>query len=212
MGLVCSRSQADIVSIQVTDQLGAPVADAVILGPPGYRPVDPASALKQAPAIMDQINKTFVPNVLTIEQGNRVNFPNSDDIRHHVYSFSTPKMFELKLYAKQPDNPIPFEKAGIVVLGCNIHDNMIGYIVVSDTQSWAQTDDSGNASLDLPTDNSIVRLWHPQLASGFTQAVEMQIPAGEAGSPKMLKLDLKTQPKPESTRGFGSDRFRSHGR
>lgn len=211
LGLSCSRSRADMVNITVLDQNGSPIANALVLAPSGYLPPDQAASASQPPATMDQINKQFVPESLVIEQGRRVNFPNSDNIRHHVYSFSKPKVFELKLYAKQPEHPIPFNTAGIVVLGCNIHDHMIGYIVVSDTQSWQQTDAAGMANLDLPDRATSVRVWHPMLSSGFNEPEQHPLTTGENGTPVILTVNLKPPAKPAPQRGFGSDRFRKHG-
>lgn len=209
LGCVSARAEAPPVSLQLIDMQGKPIPNAVILA--GGQP--PAVAVDRnrdmPPAIMDQIDKAFAPKVLVIEQGRRVNFPNSDNIRHHVYSFSQPKTFELKLYAKQPEHPIEFEQAGIVVLGCNIHDQMLGFIVVSDTPLWAQTDDNGRATLAALDE---VRIWHPELASGFSQMEHHSLPPHPAGQPITLQLRLKPPLATPEKRGFGSDRFRNHGR
>ena len=146
-----------------------------------------------------------------MEQGRRVNFPNSDNIRHHVYSFSSPKVFELKLYAKQPEHPIGFEQAGIVVLGCNIHDHMIGFIVVSDTSIWGQTDQQGQTSLELSDDIQHLRVWHPDLKSGFNNVEVHPLPNMDSNQTIRLQLEI-TPPAAAEKRGFGSDRFRTHGR
>ena len=95
-------------------------------------------------AVMDQRNSAFAPGVLAIQAGTAVAFPNSDTVQHQVYSFSTPKPFELPLYAGTPRAPILFDQPGVVVVGCNIHDWMIGYIVVLDTPHFAKTDAAGN--------------------------------------------------------------------
>jgi hypothetical protein len=99
-------------------------------------------------------------------------FPNKDNIRHQVYSFSPAKQFELPLYAGTPAKPVVFDKPGIVVLGCNIHDWMIGYIYVSESPYFAKTGADGKAQLsDLPTRSYRVRVWHPRLqgSEGATQ-------------------------------------------
>ena len=93
-----------------------------------------------------------------------VTFPNHDDVRHQVYSFSPAKRFELPLYAGVPAEPVVFDKPGVVVLGCNIHDWMVGYIYVSDSPYFAKTGKDGKAIIaDLPTRVYAVRVWHPQL-------------------------------------------------
>lgn len=185
----------------VVDQNGEPVADAVILAD-GPKPVAGTQ-----PAIMDQVDKAFVPHVLTVPVGQPVEFPNSDDIRHHVYSFSEPKAFEIKLYKDKPGDPIIFDQPGIVVLGCNIHDSMVGYIVVSDTQYWAQTDSQGRAQLAI-NDASKIRIWHPRLSVNADQ-VEV-VPLTSAQQEQRISLTL-TPPQPKES-GFSSKRFKRYAR
>jgi hypothetical protein len=96
--------------------------------------------------------------------GTRATFPNFDTVRHHVYSFSAAKTFELKLYAGVPNVPITFDKPGIVVLGCNIHDTMAAWVVVADTPWFARSAASGHARIDsAPPGNYKLRIWHPGL-------------------------------------------------
>jgi hypothetical protein len=93
-----------------------------------------------------------------------VHFPNSDNIRHQVYSFSPAKKFELPLYAGSSAPPVTFDKPGVVVLGCNIHDWMIGYVYVSETPFYAKTGAAGAAVLsDMPPGEYTVRIWHPSM-------------------------------------------------
>ena len=188
----------------VLDTAGAPVADAVIMAQ-GEPPVPDAQ-----PRIMDQIDKTFVPLVLTVPAGQAVAFPNSDDIRHHVYSFSDPKPFELKLYKGTPGAPVVFDQPGVVVLGCNIHDSMVGYILVTDTARWGQTDSEGIAT--LPGDNAVseVRIWHPRLSVNADRIDRVKVnPAEEVHA---ITLSLQPpEPEPEKS-GFNSNRFNRYGR
>jgi plastocyanin len=150
------------VAATVTDQGGHPLADAVVVAVPvqGAPPtVQPAGR-----DIVDQIGQEFVPYVKPILVGSAVFFPNKDNIRHQVYSFSPAKQFELPLYAGTPAKPIVFDKPGVVALGCNIHDWMIGYIYVSESPYFAKTGADGTARLnDLPARNYEVRVWHPRL-------------------------------------------------
>jgi plastocyanin len=92
----------------------------------------------------------FSPMVIAVEQGQSVNFPNSDNIRHHVYSFSKAKRFETKLYANKPEAPVVFNQPGLVVLGCNIHDSMVGYIFVSPWQDFGVSNIHGVANINAP--------------------------------------------------------------
>lgn len=151
--------------VEVVDQHGAPLSNAVVINPvvaiSGAQNTD-THPINPIPAVMDQLNKAFVPLVLAVERGRAVSFPNSDNIRHHVYSFSEAKRFKIKLYANKPKEPLIFDTAGIVVLGCNIHDSMIGYILVSDWRDFSISDSKGLATLSnqsaLPDK---ILVWHP---------------------------------------------------
>lgn len=150
------------IAASVTDPQGRPVADAVLVA----TPVDGIvrAALRPRDGSVDQVDKEFSPRVTVVQVGAPVTFPNHDDVRHQVYSFSPAKRFELPLYAGVPAQPIVFDKPGIVVLGCNIHDWMVGYIYVSESPFFAKTGQNGKAVLtDLPPRAYVVRVWHPQL-------------------------------------------------
>src|SRR5688572_29027248 len=115
-------------------------------------------------AIMDQQHGQFVPHVLVVRTGTAVTFPNSDNVSHHVYSFSPTKPFELGLYKGNVYPPVVFDKAGIVVVGCNIHDSMLGYIRVVDTRHFAVTNPQGVALLDgMPSCDYAVEAWTPRV-------------------------------------------------
>jgi len=153
-------ARAATLTVDVRDARGAGVADAVVYAVPEGRDVPPA----RRTAIMDQKNRMFVPHVLPIQTGTSVRFPNSDDIRHQVYSFSAAKTFQLPLYTGTPSNPIVFDKAGVASLGCNIHDRMSAYIVVVDTPHFAATGGNGRVSLEsLAAGKYSVHVWHPEL-------------------------------------------------
>lgn len=120
-----------------------------------------------ATAIVDQINKQFAAQVSVVETGTAVSFPNKDNIRHHVYSFSSAKPFELKLYSGKPSNPVVFDRPGVVTLGCNIHDQMLGYVLVVDTSWHAVADAHGMAVLQgLPAGDYLVHAWSPGIHQG----------------------------------------------
>jgi plastocyanin len=142
---------------RMVDAEGKPIEGAVVTlqGPIG-------GELPAQTAIMDQVQKQFAPVVLAVHTSTKVTFPNSDNIRHHVYSFSPAKRFELRLYEGTPSEPITFDKPGVVVLGCNIHDWMVGYIYVTDDPWFATSDASGVAKLQLPAGKYNVTLWHPK--------------------------------------------------
>lgn len=115
--------------------------------------------------VIDQLDKEFVPRVSVLQTGTPVEFPNSDNIRHQVYSFSPAKTFTLKLYSGRPGEPVVFDKPGVVVLGCNIHDHMIAWVVAVDTPWFARTDAHGQAALrELPAGSYQLSVWHPAVA------------------------------------------------
>ncbi len=154
-------AQSGLIISHVIGDNGVPVADAVVVAvPDGGPPPLPKSPRTE---IMDQVDKEFVPKVEPILVGSLVQFPNKDNVRHQVYSFSLPKTFELPLYAGTPSAPMLFDKPGVVVLGCNIHDWMLGYIYVSESPYFAKTDVGGVAEIHLPVGAYKVRVWHPQL-------------------------------------------------
>lgn len=164
----------------VRDRDGKPVADAVVVAVPAAGLA--ASGSHAGVAEEDQRNKEFVPYVLPVQVGTRVRFPNNDNIRHHVYSFSPAKTFELPLYSGTPASPVLFDKPGVVILGCNIHDWMVGYIYVSESPHFAKTDADGKATLGgLPGGDYTLRVWHPQL-EGSEQATARQLAVPSNGA------------------------------
>ncbi|HEY6527529.1 MAG TPA: methylamine utilization protein [Cellvibrionaceae bacterium] len=158
---------AEKVRMLVQDQTGQPLPNAVVeLQLP---PATSSSAVPTEIAVMDQVAKRFVPELLVIQVGQQVEFPNSDNVRHHVYSFSATKPFELKLYAGHPEKPVVFERSGVVVMGCNIHDTMVGYIYVAASPKVAVSDKDGQVELllDKPASSVVaVNVWHAQQSAG----------------------------------------------
>lgn len=142
------------------DSHGEPIERvAVKLTPPEGAP----RARAAEPAVMDQREQRFDPHMLIVEAGTPVLFPNSDDVSHHVYSFSEAKRFELGLYKGNAYPPVVFDSPGIVVLGCNIHDGMLGYIVVVATPYFALTDARGVARIDaVPAGDYTLEIWTPR--------------------------------------------------
>ena len=140
--VLSSPASADSVVVTVLDRDGKPVPGvAVFLESPELA----ARPVLQPSAVMDQHDKRFVPHLLVVQAGTSVEFPNSDTIAHHVYSFSYPNEFKLPIYKGDAYPPISFADSGVVILGCNVHDNMLGYILVVDTPVFAKTDAEGHA-------------------------------------------------------------------
>jgi hypothetical protein len=175
----------------VKDQHGNAIADVVVLA----TPIDPKKLLQAKPPLdaIDQVDKQFVPYVKAIYVGSKVKFPNKDNIRHQVYSFSAAKKFELPLYAGTEAPPVAFEKPGVVVLGCNIHDWMIGYIYVADTPFFAKTASSGTVTLnELPAGDYRVRIWHPSMVRAEETTIK-RVTLSDA-TPVDLQWELTIKP------------------
>ena len=159
------RATAGEVNALVRDQKGEPMPDAVVIAV-SRGGAGPARAPTHRETV-DQINKEFVPFVKPLFVGSPVYFPNKDNIRHHVYSFSPAKTFELPLYAGTPAKPVVFDKPGVVTIGCNIHDWMIAHIYVAETSYFGTTGSQGRVKLEnLPPGPYAVRVWHPSMANG----------------------------------------------
>jgi plastocyanin len=167
---------AATIDVRVQNARGGAIRDAIVYAEPEGRTLP----IARKTAVMDQKNRMFIPHVLAVQTGTSVRFPNSDDIRHHVYSFSPAKSFQLPLYKGTPANPEVFDKAGVVTLGCNIHDQMSAFIVVVDTPYFDKTIANGRASLrDLGAGRYTLRVWYP---------------------------DMRAEPKPQSITLTGSER------
>lgn len=147
------------VSIQLTDQNGDALADATLV----LTPLFETSIRDPQDTQIDQIDEQFSPRVKVVQAGANIFFPNQDQIRHHVYSFSAAKQFDIPLYSGTPSEPIQFDQPGLVVLGCNIHDQMRGYILISDSPFFGVSDTEGNLMIEvnMPGDYEL-SLWHPE--------------------------------------------------
>lgn len=185
-----TQCHAGNVTLTVTDASGKPLADAVaLLEPVGARP-----AVKPLPdAEIAQQQRQFIPRVTVITTGTRVNFPNFDTVRHHVYSFSSIKPFELKLYAGVPGTPVVFDKPGVAVIGCNIHDKMAGWIVVADTPWFARTEADGRGTLAaVPPGSYRLSVWHAALPAAPRPApVDFTVTAADQQHAVRLAVDAQ---------------------
>ncbi|MGO1329243.1 MAG: methylamine utilization protein [Idiomarina loihiensis] len=164
---------ADTVKVEILAADGQPLANAALL-------IENKKASVQVPeasAVVDQVDKQFTPTVSAVEPGTDVVFPNSDNIRHHVYSFSEAKNFELKLYSDKEKPSVNFDKAGIVTLGCNIHDQMVAYVLVSDEYDIAVTNEQGIVELNLEENAAPaeVRVWHYWMGDELSKAQNVQL-------------------------------------
>jgi plastocyanin len=188
LGGSATCAMAGTLEVEVASPDGRPVEDfAVVL-----ETSSPLHARKAKATILQQ-DREFSPYLTIVQTGTSVEFPNRDPFKHHVYSFSQPKIFEIKLYAGKPAKPVVFDKPGVVALGCNVHDWMEAYVLVVDTPYFARTGVDGRARIDnVPAGPYRLRLWHPRLTP--------DMPARDVsmGSDVMrLALKATVPPKPE---------------
>ncbi len=181
-------STAATLTVTIDDG-AAPVADAVV----SLHSATAAAATSAGEADLDQRDNQFTPQVLPITAGTRVRFPNSDKVRHHVYSFSPIKRFELPLYSGSPATPVQFAQTGVATLGCNIHDWMIAHVVVLDTPWFGKTDADGQTRIEAPAGDYRLRVWHQRLPTGSAPS-EREFVLGAAGASEQISLQLGAPP------------------
>jgi len=189
--LLAGNASAATLQISVVDEAGKPLADtAVFLDSPQAK-----RAIKPLPgASVGQKDRTFIPSLLIIPTGTSVHFPNMDTVRHHVYSFSPAKRFELKLYVGTPAEPVVFDQSGIVLLGCNIHDQMVGTILVVDTPFYGITSADGRLTLhNVPAGPYTLRAWHSRLPNGTTVHAQPITLNTEQADTKVVLKKLRRQ-------------------
>jgi plastocyanin len=189
-----------IVTVQQRD--GKPLAGAVLAA-------DPQATHLPAPApvstVVDQVDLTFVPDVIVLPVGSSVSFPNSDAVSHQVYSFSDARRFQLPLYRGRRYPPVVFDQPGVVTLGCNIHDNMLAYIIVTAAPFFGRTDAKGTwTAANLPTGRYRVQLWHP-LLNEPARTLDRIVDVTGDGAQLTLRLNRALKPSPLRSRPHSWD-------
>ena len=178
-------ASAGTFQIKVQDSSGKPLPDAVVFL---ESPAAKALAKPTTNSEIEQTARQFKPAVSVVTTGSSITFPNHDTVRHHVYSFSPTKTFELKLYSGVPANPVVFDRSGVAVLGCNIHDNMVAWVLVVDTPYFGKTGPDGTLTLNnVPNGNYKLRTWHNSLPVGAA-AAEQATTVGNSGPEVVLNL------------------------
>lgn len=185
--LTAATAQAAPVTVEVLGRDGRPLAEAVVF----LESTAAAAAARPLRGVeVEQAERRFTQRVTVVTPGTAVSFPNRDKVRHHVYSFSPAKPFELKLYIGTPANPVVFDRSGIVVLGCNIHDTMAAWVVVVDTPYFALSAADGRVRLpDVPPGGYRLRAWHPELPPGAA-ALDQPLQVAPGGTQTQLKLPV----------------------
>ncbi len=185
-------------SVALKDAKGAPVADAVV----SLAPLDDAAppAAQDRPEIIQE-DQQFAPFVTVVQTGAVVVFPNRDTVQHHVYSVSKARRFELPLYMPGKAEAVTFDEPGVVVLGCNIHDWMLAYLVVVPTPWFAISGKTGAATVAAPAGRYRLELWHPRLARPLTQDVAVAAGNAPLSFTLTLKPDRRIRRSPASKAG-----------
>ena len=174
---VCAATQAADLQVRVTQLNGKPLPGAVVTVHALGTGVPAAAAVQ---AVMDQVDLAFAPDLLVIPVGSTVSFPNTDKTSHEVYSFSSAHNFKLGLYRGKPYPPEHFDRAGLVTLGCNIHDSMLAYILVTDAAYYGRTAADGTwAQADVARGRYRIEVWSPRLPdTGQTLQREVDLDQG----------------------------------
>ena len=178
------------LTVRVADASGRPVHDAVVTLYPAGNAARPARPVGRV--VVSQKDLKFHPFLTIVPVGADASFPNLDPTKHHVYSFSTAKKFELRLFAKDQSRTVHFEKPGVVALGCNIHDQMAAFIVVTDSAWTARTNAQGLAQFaDAPNAPGRVVVWNPYL-----RAPGGQLQQAVASGQRSVGFHLRLRPAP----------------
>lgn len=201
LAAAAAANAADL-NVRIDDDHGKAVADAVVTVLPQTVSKDDRPALRIAPSTrtIDQKNLMFIPYIEVFRPGDRVVFRNSDKTRHHVYSFSPIKAFEFVLAPGESSPPLVLDKTGVIAVGCNIHDQMITYLYVSDAPWIAHSGANGQVAFhDLPAGAYNVRVWQPRLRPNKPDLAQSMTLVGKSES-KALTFDLPLLP--DSRREF----------
>ena len=154
-----------------------------------------------------QSGLVITPEVLVVPVGSTVSFPNSDSVSHQIYSFSAAKRFQLPLYRGKPYPPVLFDRVGVVILGCNIHDWMIGYIDVTDAPFYGTTDAQGSWSAQLPAGRYEITVWHPRMREPSPTLVrDLSVDTGDRAA-LTLQLTKPLRPAPMEGQSPSGDEY-----
>jgi plastocyanin len=184
-------ASAATIRLEVLQADGTPLSEAILAA----YPLDRQPAASGPVAIMDQRDRKFLPHVLAVQTGTRVRFPNADSVSHHVYSFSPPKRFQLYLAKGDPAQEVMFDRSGVVTLGCNLHDWMLGYVLVLDTPHFGATGEDGRLALGgLAAGRYRLELWHPRITDGAAALRREIVVAAGAEEPWTVRLQRAVLP------------------
>jgi plastocyanin len=146
-------------TVTTTDPARQVVADAVVMIE------GPANSGGTTRATMNQQHEAFAPHVLGVAVGTTVDFPNGDPVLHNVFSTSPAKRFDLGMYGQGETRTVVFDSPGVVLVRCNVHPRMTGYIVVHSNPYVTVTDAHGSYTITgVPPGTYEARIWHEALS------------------------------------------------
>jgi plastocyanin len=202
LGLL-ARSLGATLTVTVLLPDGRPLGGVVVTARPTTGPGRLAPPMQ---AVMDQIDRSFEPDLLVVPLNSTVAFPNSDTVSHQIYSFSPAKRFQLPLYRGKPYPPVHFDQAGLVTLGCNIHDEMLAYVVVTDAPFFGRTAASGSWSTEAPSGAYRISIWHPRIRDE-AKDLEREIAVTDSNGGLTLHLQRPLKPAPLEGRPHSWDSY-----
>jgi plastocyanin len=199
-----AAAQAATLTVTVHDPSGSPLVGAVITAVRKDAHERPAPPVQAA---MSQVDLSFKPDLLVVPVGSSIDFPNNDTVSHQIYSFSAAKRFQLPLYRGKPYPPVRFDQPGLVTLGCNIHDAMLAYIVVTDAPHFGRSDTSGAWTVqDVSPGDYHVLIWHPRLRDA-PAALERDVTVSAGDSTLDVNLNKPLRPAPIADRPHSWDAY-----
>jgi plastocyanin len=201
---LCQSLWASDLQVRVTQLNGKPLPGAVVT----VHALAVAAQATPIQAVMDQINLAFSPDLLVIPVGSTVSFPNTDKVSHEVYSFSATHPFKLGLYRGTAHPPEHFDRPGLVTLGCNIHDAMLAYILVTDAAYYGMTGADGSwAQPDIARGRYRLEVWSPRLqAPGQMLTREIVVNPGDHVVAQ-IRADKALRPAPLQQRPHSWDAY-----
>jgi plastocyanin len=189
LSVLSSVASAGSLAVTARDQDSAPIAELVVWLTPVDGKLPPLPAAGSLQAVVEQKDEEFNPYIIAVRTGTEVRFPNLDDVQHHVYSLSRPAKFDIPLHGGNITESIVLDHAGLVPVGCNIHDWMLSYVVVIDSPWFAQTTAAGMVTLaDLPPGDYQLEAWNPRLRQTHQQAITL------SDGPNSVALELRLRP------------------
>lgn len=185
------------LTVSSVDQDATPVTELIVWLSPLDASLPPLPAPGSIQAVVEQKDEEFTPYIIAVRTGTKVEFPNLDDVQHHVYSLSRPAKFDIPLYGGNKTESVVMETAGIVPVGCNIHDWMLSYVVVIDSPWFAQTNAQGTAALiDIPPGRYKLAAWSPRLRKTHEQELTLTDGANAVSLELRLRPDRRIRRAP----------------